>query len=65
MGGGIKNRRVSFIQYKLGGLIRILQNVKAAISLLLDRGIVIEAGGFNKFVNLFGIDLDMNKGNVH
>jgi methionine biosynthesis protein MetW len=65
VGSGIFKRRVGFIQDKFGGLIRILQDVKAAISIFLDRSLMINAGCLNKIVNILRFNLDMDKGNVH
>ena len=56
---------VGFVQYELGGVIRILQDVEAPVAGFLDGGLMVPAGCLDKGIYRFGLDPDMDHGDMH
>jgi hypothetical protein len=65
VGSRIFRRSIGFIKDKLAGVIGGLQYVESAVAGLLDGSLMVEPCGGNKVIDVSGVYLNMNQGNVH
>ena len=56
---------VGFIKYKLRWLVCRLQYVEAQIARFLHGGFMVQAGSFNKIIDMLRLDADIYDGDLH
>jgi hypothetical protein len=65
VGSRIFRRSIGFIKDEVAGVIGRLQYIEPTVAGLLDGSFVVEPCGGNKVIDVSGVYLNMNQGNVH
>jgi len=65
MGGGVGGAAVGLIEYEAAGVVAGLEDIKAQVPALSDRGLMVDPRRLKKIIDMPGFDMNMNQCDVH